>query len=146
MKDLPYSKAKALRKFVKQSRSSEYKKLKKECDDLWKEIIFIKAGYKSEISQQEGKKIGGTHILQAHHIGRKPNNRLRYEIENGICLTMWEHKYGIHGDHEEEYRERIKKVKGKDIYDRMALLRNAKSADLRTVKLFLEQELRKLNE
>ena len=44
------------------------KKLEKECDELWKEIALKKAGYKSELSEKKGKKIGGENILQVHHI------------------------------------------------------------------------------
>ena len=120
------------------------KPLKKECDELWSEIIKKRAGYMSEISGMRGKQIGGKHILNAHHVAKKPNNRLRYELENGICLTSWEHKYGIHGSHEERYRGMIKIYKGQDIYERLSLLRNSKSDDLKMIKIYLEQELNKL--
>ena len=118
------------------------KSLKKICDDLWKEIALIKAGHKSELSGKEGRKIGGEHILKVHHIARKPNYRLRYELDNAIVLTSWEHRFGVHGDHEEEYRERIKKVKGEDIYSRMLLLKREGKTDLKLVKIFLENELK----
>ena len=121
------------------------KKLEKECDELWKEIALKKAGYKSELSEKKGKKIGGENILQVHHIGRKPNYRLRYELDNAIVLTTWEHKYGIHGDHEEEYRERIKAVKGEDVYERMlSLKREHGKTDLQLVKIYLQNELKAL--
>ena len=124
---------------------SEHKKLIKECDDLWSEIIKKRAGYKSELSGVYGvqldKEIGS--ILQAHHIAKKPNLRLRYDLDNGICLTKWEHRYGIHGNHEEEYRKRIKQVRGEDVYERLSLLRNVTIKDLRLTKLFLLMELKK---
>ena len=117
------------------------KSLKKQCDDLYREIALKRAGYKSELSGKEGKKIGGEHILHVHHIARKPNYRLRYELENAIVLTAWEHRYGIHGDHEEEYREKIKAIKGEDIYERMALLRGAVKTDLQLIHVYLTNEL-----
>jgi len=119
------------------------KTLLKKCDDLWTLIIKERAGFKSELSGKEGKVIGGDAILHAHHIVRKPNYRLRFELDNGICLTAWEHRYGIHGDYEEEYREKIKKVKGRDIYERMSLLRRIGKTDLQLIKIYLEQELKK---
>lgn len=120
------------------------KSLKKQCDDLWILAVKLKAGYKSELSYQEGRQIGGEHILHSHHIARKPNHRLRYELDNGICLTAWEHRYGIHGDHEESYREKIKRVRGEDIYEKLSLLRNAKSKDLRLTKMYLENKIKEL--
>ena len=125
---------------------SAYKRLRKECDDLWGECVLLAAGFKSEISGINGKQIdpNSGSILDPHHIARKPNNRLRYELKNGICLTKWEHRYGIHGDYEEEYRDAIKRVRGEDIYEKMALLRNQTVKDLRLVKEYLEQERDKL--
>lgn len=119
-------------------------RLKKECDALWGEIIKKRAGYRSEVSNKKGRQIGGDYILHPHHIAKKPNNRLRYEISNGICLTAGEHNFGIHGSQEEKYRDLIKRVRGNDIYERLSLLRNGKSDDLRMVKIYLEQELEKL--
>ena len=119
------------------------KPLKKQCDKLWTECVKARAGYKSEVSGKEGKQIGGEHVLHAHHIARKPNYRLRYELDNGICLTAWEHRYGIHGDHEEEYREKIKDVRGANIYQQLLPLRNVVKIDLQLVKIYLEQELAK---
>ena len=119
--------------------------IRKECDKLWSEIILKKAGYKSEIHPFHiGKQIGGDHTLVAHHIARKPNFRLRYETDNGICLTTGEHHYGIHGSQEEKYLELIKLSKGEDIYDRMLLFKNAKSPSLVLVKMYLQDELKKL--
>ena len=115
-------------------------KLKKECDNLYREVALKRAGYKSELSGKEGRQIGGEHILHVHHICRKPNYRLRFELDNAIVLTAWEHRYGIHGDHEEEYRQWIKKVRGDDIYDRLSLLRHEPKTDLKLVKIYLQQK------
>ena len=140
----PYPKQRLIGRSVMKSR---WKKtpIRKECDKLWSEIILKKAGYMSEIPPfHMGKQIGGDHTLVAHHIARKPNFRLRYEIENGICLTTGEHHYGIHGSQEEKYRELIKRIKGEDIYDRMLLFKNSKSPSLILVKMYLEDKLKKL--
>ena len=100
------------------------KQLKKECNNLWREICFKRAGYKSELSGKEGRQIGGSHIIQVHHIVGKGNYRVRFELENGIVLTQWEHIKGIHGGQSEAYRAKIKEVRGNDIYDRLNYLRD----------------------
>lgn len=124
------------------------KRLKDQCEDIWKEIIKKKAGYKSELSGKEGTQIGGINIICAHHIGGKANYRLRFEIDNGICLTNGEHSFGIHNaDRSEDYRERIKLVKGRDIYKRMLRLKREHSkTDLKLVKIYLQKELKKLQQ
>jgi len=125
---------------------SEKKKCFDRCEELWKEIIKKRARYKSELSGQKGKQIGGDVILHAHHIARKPNYALRFSTKNGICLTAYEHKRGIHGEREEEYREKIKAVKGQDIYDQMNLLRHRNSPDIFIIEQELLAELDKLSE
>ena len=122
------------------------KSLKKECDSLWSEIIKKKAGYISELSGKAGRQINGDFIICAHHIGGKANYRLRYELDNGICLTNGEHSFGIHNaDRSEDYREQIKLVKGRDIYKRMlALKREHGKTDLQLIKIYLQNELKQL--
>lgn len=123
------------------------KSLKKQCDALWYEIIKKRAGYKSELTGREGRQIGGGFVICAHHIGGKPNHRLRYELDNGICLENGgEHKFGIHNpNREKEYREKIKAVKGEDIYERMLMLKHQRgTTDLQLVKIYLTKELEAL--
>ena len=123
------------------------KAAKKTCDSLWSDCIKARAGYKSEIlNKKAGKQIGGDSTLHAHHIAGKPNYRLRYELDNGICLTSGEHKFGIHNQgRQKEYEEHIKKAKGGDIFERMEALKwQTTSGGLELVKLYLEQELKKL--
>ena len=126
------------------------KSLKKQLDDLWAEIIKLRAGYKSELSGELGKQAGGIIALASHHILGKSNNRLRFDLQNGICLNNYtEHLYGIHnrndplkanrifnliliyiGKERKEYLDSIKVFKGK--------------TDLKLTKIYLEQELKKL--
>lgn len=112
-------------------------KLKKHLDDLWRECVKLRASSKSELSDQEG--------VDCHHIARKPNDFLRYDLDNGICLTKWEHRYGIHGNHEEKYRDLIKKVRGEDIYEKLRMRRNYQ-CDLKEVELYLKQKLKELKD
>lgn len=56
----------------------------KQLDKLWGDCIKARAGRRSEVS-------GATGILHPHHIMQKPNHRLRWELDNGVCLTGGEH-------------------------------------------------------
>jgi hypothetical protein len=115
------------------------------CDNLWADIIKAKAGYKSEYSGKLGKQAGGDEILNSHHMVGKPNYRLRYEFDNGICLTGGEHTFiAHHTGRQEMFRERVKQIRGEDIYDRLNLLRNSTSKDIRLTYLFLLEESRKI--
>jgi len=122
--------------------------LKKECDDLWAEIIKLRAGYKSEISGREGRQIGGSYVMGAHHIAGKKTLFLRYSLENGICLeNTGEHIYGIHSRNitiANQYKAKIEEVRGSDIYDKLNSYSNNKSKSLKEIKIYLENELKKL--
>jgi hypothetical protein len=119
------------------------KSLVAQCEQLWREIVLLRAGNKSEFSGKRADPANGVY-LQAHHILHKPNRRLRYEIENGICTTEGEHYYGLHGGREEEYRRRIQAIRGMDIFDRLYLFKNQPAPDLMLTKIYLMEELRKL--
>ena len=125
-----------------------YTNLKEKCDDLWREIIKLKAGYCSEISGKEGKQIGGEDVIAAHHIAGKKSLYLRYLIENGICLINGsEHLYGIHSRNiikANKYKDMIEEVKGVGIYERLASYSNRKSKSLKEIEIYLEYELSKL--
>lgn len=114
--------------------------IKKRCDELWARIIKLKAGMKSEWS-------GKTENLHAHHIVGKSNYRLRYEIENGICLTAGEHFWIAHNqDRQELFRNKIKQIRGRNIYDRLNQLRGNCKTDIRTLEFYLKKELSKLED
>lgn len=85
-------------------------------DNLWRMIVLARADYKSEISRSEGP-------LEAHHIAKKPNDRLRFMLYNGVCLTYDEHRKAAHSDNvkiKSEFEKRIKELRGDDVYDRLA--------------------------
>lgn len=63
----------------------------KDCDLLWAEAVKAKAGYRCERS-------GQTTELQAHHIIPRTCWALRYDLENGICLTKSQHLFWAHHD------------------------------------------------
>lgn len=117
----------------------------KQLDTLWANVIKAKAGYRSEISEREGKQIGGEFILNAHHLFGKSNHRLRYEISNGICLTSGEHKFDAHGERarQELFENKVRELRGKDIYDTLMRLKRHTGSDLFAIKLYLDNELKK---
>ena len=122
------------------------KSLKKECDALWAECVKTRAGYCSEWSGLAGRQIGGEKILAAHHLVGKAGHRLRYDLDNGFCCTTGEHSFIFHNQGRvEAARERVKKLRGRDIFERLSLLRGSKS-DLMGVKVYLENELKKLSD
>ena len=118
---------------------------KKYCDELWYEIIKVKANYKCEISGAVSHLIGGDTILNSHHIVGKKNLALRYNYDNGISVAMGIHKFVIHNPNRAESgREQIKAVKGEFIFDRLKIYLNAKSGSIKLYKLKLEQDLKEL--
>jgi hypothetical protein len=123
------------------------KKLKKKeltkewCDFLWSLLVKALAGFKSEISES-------TETLNSHHLAGKPNYWLRYiELDNGICITQGEHKWGYHHTgRAESYREHTKKLRGVDIYERLEWLKNKKEViGLAAVERFLLEKLAGFN-
>ena len=65
-----------------------HKQLKKKCDKLWALCVKARAKNRSELSNKEGR-------LHAHHVMKKPNLFLRYNLDNGFCLTNGEH-FAVH--------------------------------------------------
>ena len=126
------------------------KSLKKQCDDLWNYAIKLKAGFKSELSAKEGRQIGGNTILASHHIYGKSNNRLRYDLKNGICLDNHsEHIWGVHNRNNPplaySIHEQILKKIGKETEKYLQGLRQLKDkVDLKLIKIYLEDEIKKL--
>lgn len=96
-------------------------RLIKRLDDLWSEVIKKRACYESEISGKLGKQIGGEHVLNSHHICGKSNHALRFDVNNGICITKGEHGFGAHGDksRQEKFESKVKELRGQDIYERL---------------------------
>ena len=110
---------------------------KKQLDDLWSEIVKTRAHFVSEIS-------GKTTKLQAHHIVHKPNHRLRYELENGICITSGEHRFGVHGPSAIDFQDKIIGIIGTARWEWLKQLRGFPAKiDVVATRLYLEQELEK---
>jgi hypothetical protein len=79
------------------SKPGGYKILAK-CVELWSALVKIKAGYKSEVSGIENEQ------LHSHHILGRKGHALKFNLDNGICLTATEHKFGENAAHADDNR------------------------------------------
>jgi len=115
--------------------------LKKDCDELWSKIVKYRAGNKSEYS-------GKNESLNAHHIFGKSNYRLRYELDNGICLTKGEHFYIAHVQGKKHLVEKlVKKKLGKKRYQELeAMCSGIYKSFLPAIKIYLQNVVKKLEE
>ena len=68
----------------------------KELDKLWADCVKARDGHICVYSQDIHKKIE-LEGLNAHHILKKGNYRIRYELDNGITITKGIHFYVAHG-------------------------------------------------
>lgn len=105
-------------------RKTRKSNLKKKCDALWRDIIKERSGWRSEVSGEcgsysdNGKVIG----LEAHHIVGKPTYSLRYDLDNGICLTTKEHIFGVHSSDPyvaQTYQHKIREAIGEERWNRL---------------------------
>ena len=67
------------------------------------------------------------------------------EEKNGICITKGEHNCDAQGERkrQEEIENKVKELRGKDIYDTLMELKIITSTDLFAIKLYLDNELKK---
>lgn len=89
-----YSKKELLKLFEKQGSSK--KSLEKKCHDLWRDIIFLRAGGKCEYFGCSRE------ATQPHHVKTKGHCRhLRFDLDNGMALCYPHHKgsnEAVHSD------------------------------------------------
>jgi hypothetical protein len=113
--------------------------LKEQCDALWSACIHARSGEKSELTGKPGP-------VHAHHIERKGNYRLRYELRNGIALTPGEHHFGVHGSNPMKWEELITQKIGAETRAWLRSLRSAVGGggDLGLNRLYLQQKLEEL--
>jgi hypothetical protein len=53
--------------------------LKRQAEELWKEICKRRDGYRCQ-------DCGGTEVLQVHHLISRSNHRMKFEPDNGVTL------------------------------------------------------------
>lgn len=123
---------------IKRSKSI-HKQQEDRCDKLWSHAVKLRAGFKSELS-------GKTEYLNSHHILGKASYRLRYELDNGICLTSGEHKFiAHHAGRAESFRRKVQELRGWDIYETLYLLKwDQCKTDLNMVEIYLKEAIKKI--
>jgi hypothetical protein len=91
------------------------KKPKQEAlDRTWSEAVKRKANNKCEYC---GKTTG----LNSHHIFSRSNKRVRWDINNGICVCVLHHVFGLFSAHKSpiEFVEWLKEYRGVDWYEEL---------------------------
>lgn len=83
-------------------------------DILWSKIIKLKANMKCEYC---GKETG----LNSHHIFSRSNRHTRWEVDNGVCVCVGHHIFGLISAHKApiEFIEWLKEKRGQEWYDRL---------------------------
>lgn len=112
------------KEFDKDNKKKETKKLSLWVDFLWSLYIKARAGFKTEIPLKKGS--SEDHILNSHHLVRKPNLLLRYSYDNGICITNGQHRFGFHGKDYLYMEEQVRLLRGEDVYKNLEKLRKVK--------------------
>ena len=106
-------------------------------DRMWSKAVKLRAGNKSEYSQKESG-------LNSHHIEGKGTHRLRWELDNGICLTGGEHKYIAHRqDRAADFRKWAMKKRGITEDDVTIWKRQLGGIDRFAMYLYLKEEIKK---
>jgi hypothetical protein len=122
----------------------------KRCQDLWREIVYLRSENKSEISGKPTDKKN----RNAHHVKGKSNYLLRFDTRNGINLTYYEHDHGIHCNDPDRViyynnliNEALKKREGNNILEILEMEKtNYSKSDIFMIELRLRQELKALKE
>lgn len=84
----------------------------KNLDALWSEKVKVRAGGKCEYC---GKITG----LNSHHVFSRSNKRVRWDIDNGVCVCVLHHIFGLFSAHKSpiEFIEWLKERRGNDWYN-----------------------------
>jgi hypothetical protein len=123
-------------------------KLYNECWKILKEIAKIKAGHKCELTKTPDD-VGL--VMNIHHFVGKATNALCFDSRGILYITQQRHIMGCHNKNQSvsmEYNLRcleiLKAREGENIIDILQMQKNNRGADLRTIKMQLEQELKNL--
>jgi hypothetical protein len=74
----------------RQRKGSPRALLVKELDELFRQVVRQRAGYKCEITGQEDGE-GQGKVLNVHHFIGRTNFRVRWDPDNGVLLTAGKH-------------------------------------------------------
>ena len=109
----------------------------KQLDLLWSKVIKARAGHTSEY-----KHIPDSY-LAAHHIIGKPTRALRYNLDNGVCITVGQHKFvAHHAGRQDDFRRWA--LQKRRVTEEQLRLTSRNLIDMFGVKVYLEQKLKDL--
>lgn len=109
----------------------------KQLDLLWSQAVKLRAGNVSEYSSKSER-------LNSHHISGKGTHRLRWELDNGVCITSGEHLYIAHRqDRASDFRVWAMKKRGLTEEKLMQWKRELGGIDRFAMWLYLKQEIKK---
>lgn len=76
-------------------------------DNLWSQIVKARAGGKCEVC-------GVTKSLNSHHIFSRSNRSVRWDLNNGVCVCVSHHVFGLFSAHKSpiEFSEWLKEKRG----------------------------------
>ena len=117
----------------------DFRPTKKELDKLWATVVKLRAGMKSEY-----KHLPNTN-LHAHHIIGKSTLALRYNLDNGVCVTGGQHFFVAH------HTGRSAKFKTwalshRGVTEDDLLLTSRNRVDLWATQMYLEQKIKELSQ
>ena len=108
----------------------------KDLDKLWSTAVKLRAKMKSEYNDIPGP-------LHAHHIIGKSTHSLRWNIDNGVCITGGQHFYVAHVQgRAQAFKEWALKKRG--VTEEQLKLTSRNRIDLFGMKLYLEQKIKDL--
>jgi hypothetical protein len=108
----------------------------KDLDKLWTTAVKLRAEMKSEYKDISGN-------LHAHHIVGKPTYALRWNLDNGVCITGGQHFFVAHVQgRAQAFKEWALKKRG--VTEEQLKLTSRNRVDLWGMKLYLEQKIKEL--
>ena len=110
----------------------------KELDSLWSKAVKLRAGMKSEYPFS-----GGRGYLQSHHLVGKPTLSLRYNLDNGVCITQGQHYHIAHSTgRAQQFKEWALKHRG--VTEETLTMRKYNRIDKFLTKYYLQSIIKEL--
>jgi ribosomal protein S14 len=122
---------------------TDSKKERKELDTLWSKLVKLRAGNKCE-------KCGRKDTLISHHIYSRSNPAVRWDERNGCCLCVSHHTFSAQFSAHKtpiEFIEWLREKRGETWYQtiRMVAFQTRNKTDKKLLKIYLENEIKKIN-
>ena len=113
----------------------DFRPTTKDLDKLWAKAVKLRAGMRSELRHIEES------YLAAHHILGKPTLSLRYNLDNGICITVGQHKWvAHHAGRQDDFRRLALQKRG--VAEEQLRLTSRNRVDMFGTKLYLEEKIK----